>query len=146
MAIYVASWHRNTFSHPSRYWYPIPIEWITASMREYRQEFEGRANFEVFDFPSFAIQILFLPSLVFWNGEEGDLLLGFGNLRLIRSSQRHLFDCLLGRAGTYFDNWRDEFNKELRELHEGRIKIIEEINDKSFDVRSIVILHFFVPS
>lgn len=39
-----------------------------------------------------------------------------------------------------FDNWRDEFDKEARDLKQTWEEMVEEVDDESLDVRAIVIL------
>jgi hypothetical protein len=70
------------------------------------------------------VRRIFEPLLILRDREEINTLLAFGN----------------SHDGSY------ELDQEIRNLEQRRVKVIQEINEKSFDVRTIVILQRYAGS
>ena len=68
--------------------------------------------------------IVFHPLLELGNGEEIDRLLPM----------------------THSDDGSNELNEEIGELEKRRVEVVEEVDDKSLDVRSIMILNWMLRS
>ena len=73
---------------------------------------------EVLDLPPAAVVRLGFPRFVFGNRKERELLLGLGDL----------------------DDRGDEFDEKVGQLEQRREPVVEEVDDETFDVRSVVVL------
>jgi hypothetical protein len=47
---------------------------------------------------------------------------------------------LLIKQATYPHNWCHKFNQETRYLEEGRVEIVQEVDQEALDMRTVVIL------
>jgi len=99
----------------------VPRPWVeTADQSLYVRPYAWprATHLVVLDLPACAIVVVLLPLLILWNGEECQLLLSLGRL----------------------DDWRDEFDEEVWQLEQTWVKGVQEVDDQTLDVTSIVIL------
>lgn len=87
--------------------------------------------------PLVRIWCLFQPLLVLRNGEEVDALLALGNLR------EYIRECTLTRnvRTTYSNDGRHELHQKVRDFQQRREEVIQKVNEKTFNVRTVVVLH-----
>jgi hypothetical protein len=76
------------------------------------------------------------PLLELRNCEEILPLLSFRHLASVSWGGKSCGRC----TTTYSDNRRNKLDKEIVELEERGIEMIEEVDDKAFDMRTVVIL------
>lgn len=97
------------------------VDLVNAEVREVILGLSGGGSTEtlvVLDSPALGIVVLLLPSLILGEGEEGPGLLSLGHL----------------------DDGGDELLEESLDVEEGRPEVVDEVDNESLDVRSIVIL------
>ena len=99
--------------------------------------------------PSLPIVVLLSPGLVLGESVEGLLGLRLGGLNDSGTEERERQVSELekkrararGRKGmTNLDDRGDELDEESRDLEERREEVVEEVDEKTLDVRSILIL------
>ena len=76
------------------------------------------------------------PHFIFGDGVEVDDLLAFPNLQ----DESAMFVTHTYVDVTYSNDRSDELHEELRDLQERRVEVVQVVDEKALDMRTIVIL------
>ncbi len=93
-------------------------------------------HFVVLGLPLAVLVMFFVPCHILRNCEEILPLLSFRHLASVSWGGKSCGRC----TTTYSDNRRNKLDKAIVELEERGIEMIEEVDDKAFDMRTVVIL------
>ena len=80
---------------------------------------DRQAHLVVLGFPTLSVVVRLLPLLVLWHSIECHLLLAF----------------------PHPDDGCDELDQEFRDPEQRRVEVVKEVNDQTFDMRTVVILY-----
>ena len=94
----------------------------------------GTQTFVVLGGPSRNMGVILCPLLVLWNGKEV-----FERLPLLNLLDARYYE-LFCQPFTYPDDRSDKLHQKLGESEQGRVKVVEEVDQQALDMRTIVIL------
>lgn len=111
---------------------------LSSSVSKAESDKHAWSYLEVFGFPFIVAIVLQSPCFIFWDRKEGDLFLGALVFTLSIAISIQKACRMIGLV--YLDNGCDKFQKETRNVKKGWEHFINEIDNETLDVRTIVIL------